>query len=96
MERTLVNKMKYAYVTFGNLKPEWFDKMDKLPAEMDRYKEHAEKHGFNMKYWGHPYGMSENIVAMFTSENDLGKWAKMNQGFTGPYTGARTVISARD
>ena len=40
---------------------------------MDRYKEHAEKHGFHMKYWGHPYGMSENIVAVFTSEKALGE-----------------------
>ena len=87
--------MKYVYITYAKLKPEWFEKMGELPAEMDRYKEHAEKHGFHMNYWGHPYGMSENIVAVFTSENDLGNWQKMNQGFTRPYTDDRTNLAAR-
>ena len=95
MEYTVVYEMKYSYVTYGNMNPEWFDKYDKLPAEMDRYKEHAEKHGFKMTYWGHPYGISEDIVVMFNSEKDLGEWQKMNQAFTGPYSGDRTILSAR-
>jgi hypothetical protein len=87
--------MKYAYICYANLNPEWFEKMDELPAEMDRYKEHAEKHGFQMKYWGHPYGISENIVSVFKSEKELGEWQKMNQAFTAPYTGSRTILAAR-
>ncbi len=69
--------MKYGYMTYANLRPEWFEKMDELPAEMDRFKEHAEKHGFHMKYWGHPYGTSENIVAVFKSEKGLGDWLRV-------------------
>ena len=91
----VVDEMKYAYVTYAKLKPEWSGRMDELLAEMDRYKEHAGKHGFDMKYWGHPYGMSEDMVAMFTSEKDLGEWQKMNSAFTRPYKDDRTVLSAR-
>ena len=87
--------MKYGYVCYASLRPEWFEKMDELPAEMDRYKEHAEKHGFHMKYWGHPYGVSETMMVMFKSENDLGAWQKMNQAFPRPYTGDRTILAAR-
>lgn len=87
--------MKYGYVTYGNMKPEWSDKYEELPAEMDRYKEHAEKHGFHMKYWGHPYGVSEDIMAVFKSEKDLGEWQKMNMAFTRPYTGDRTTLAVR-
>ena len=88
--------MKYGYVCYANLKAEWFEKMNKLPAEMDRVKEHAEKHGFHMKYWGHPYGVSETMMVVFKSEKDLGAWLKMNQSFTNPYDGARTILAARE
>jgi hypothetical protein len=88
-------KMKYGYMTYANLLSEWFEKMDDLPAEMDRFKEHAEKHGFHMKYWGHPYGTSENIVAVFKSEKGLGDWQIMNQAYTQPYDGDRTVLAVR-
>ena len=88
--------MKYGYIAYGNMKPEWLNKMDELPAEMDRFKEHAEKHGFHMKYWGHPFGVSENIVVVFKSEKDLGGLMKMNQATTLPYYGARTILAARD
>ena len=87
--------MKYAYISYANLNPEWFDKMDELPAEMDRFKEHAEKHGFKLKYWGHPYGVSENMVVVFNSEKDLGEWQKMNMAYTTPYSGDRTTLAAR-
>ena len=88
--------MKYGYVAYANLLPEWFGKMDELSAEMDRFKEHAEKHGFHMKYWGHPYGISENMMVMFKSEKDLGAWQKMNMSYTTPYTGDRTILAARE
>ncbi len=88
--------MKYGYIAYGNMLPEWFAKMDKLPAEMDRFKEHAEKHGFHMKYWGHPFGTSENIVVVFKSEKDLGGLMKMNQSTTLPYDGTRTILAARE
>jgi hypothetical protein len=88
--------MKYGYISYGLLKQEWFDKMDELSAEMDRVKAHAESHGFYMKYWGHPYGVSENIVTVFKSKHDLGAWAKMNQSITLPYGGQRTILAQRE
>ena len=61
---------------------------DEVPAR-------AEKHGFHMKYWGHPYGVSETMMVVFKSEKDLGGWQKMNQSFTNPNDGARTILAAR-
>ena len=47
----VVDEMKYAYVTYAKLKPEWSGRMDELPAEMDRYKEHA-NHTYNVDDFG--------------------------------------------
>ena len=69
--------------------------MDKLPADMAQFKEHAEKHGFHLKYWGQPYGVAENIVVVCMSGHDLGAWAKMNQTITLPYDGQRTILAQR-
>ena len=87
--------MKYGYITYAKMLPEWGEKYDKLPAEMDRYKAHAEKSGFHMKYWGHPYGVSEDIIVMFKSEKDLGAWQIMNQAYAPPFSGQRTTLAAR-
>jgi hypothetical protein len=85
--------MKYGYIVYGNRS---VDTMDKLPADMDRFKEHAETHGFHMKYWGHPYGVSESIVVVFKSENDLGAYQKMVFAYSEmPYIGDRTILAAR-
>jgi hypothetical protein len=80
--------MKYGYIVYGNLKPEWGPGAD-LKKEMARVKEDAEKNGFTMKYWGHPYGVSENIVVVFKSEKGLDEyfsWIPKNYPFTGTRT----------
>jgi hypothetical protein len=89
-------KMNYGYMVYGNMKPEWISKMSELGPEMDSLKEHAKSHGFHMKYWGHHFGVSENIIVVFKSEKDLGGLMKMNQATTLPYDGARTILAARD
>lgn len=80
--------MKYGYIVYGNLKPEYLPPAEDLKKEMERVKEEAEKHGFKMKYWGHPYGVSENIVVVYKSEKGLD--AYYNLSLNNPYTGSRT------
>jgi hypothetical protein len=55
---------------------------------MARVKEEAEKKGFKMMYWRHPYGVSENMVVLYKSEKGLD--AYFNLGITYPYSGTRT------
>ena len=83
--------MKYGYIVYGNLKPEWLPLAEDLKKEMERVKEDAEKHGFKMKYWGHPYGVSETIVVVYKSEKGLDayfNWPNKNY----PFTGSRTNL----
>jgi hypothetical protein len=82
--------MKYGYIVYGNLEPGWLTPTKDLKKEMERVKEEAEKKGFNMKYWGHPYGVSENIVVVYKSEKGLDAYS--NLGINTPYTGARTDL----
>ncbi len=81
--------MKYGYIVYGNLKPEW-GSGEELNKEMERVKADAEKKGFTMKYWGHPYGVSENIVVVYKSEKGLDAYFGM--GVNPPFTGARTNL----
>ena len=80
--------MKYGYIVYGNLNPKWLSTTEDLKKEMERVKEEAEKKGFKMKYWGHPYGVSENIVVVYKSEKGLD--AYFNLGLNNPFTGSRT------
>ena len=48
------------------------------------------KHGFNMNYWGHPCGVSENIVVVYNSEKGMD--AYYNMGLDIPFTGNRTNL----
>ena len=85
--------MKYGYIVYGNLKPEWGPGED-LKKEMERVKEDAEKHGFKMKYWGHPYGVSEDIIVVYKSEKGLDayfNWTPKNYPFTGTRTNLVTI-----
>lgn len=49
-----------------------------------------------MTYWGHPYGVSEDLLMIFNSEKALGDWQKMNMAFGDlSISGQRTTLSAR-
>jgi len=82
--------MKYGFVVYGNLKPEIRPGED-LKKKMEQVKADAEKNGFTMKYWGHPYGVSEDIVVVYKSEKGLAEyfsWTPKNY----PFTGSRTNL----
>ncbi len=81
--------MKFGYIVYRNLKPEWGSGED-LGKEMERVKEDAEKHGFKMKYWGHPYGVSEEIVVVYKSEKGLDAYFDWDKNY--PFTGSRTNL----
>lgn len=85
--------MKYGYVVYANLKSQ--ENLDELPAEMDRIKEQAKSHGFHMKYWGHPYGVSESIMVVYKSEKALGEFMKMTTDITVPFDTARTILASK-
>ena len=82
--------MKFGYIAYGKMNPELRGSPEDRKKEMDRVKTEAEKHGFEKKYWGHPYGVSENIVAVFKSEKTLDAYFGMNIGL--PFTDTRTNI----
>jgi len=83
--------MKFGYIAYGKMNPEFLQASpEERKKEMDRVKEEAEKHGFKMMYWGHPYGVSENIVVVYKSEKTLDAYTSMNIGT--PYTDTRTNL----
>jgi hypothetical protein len=61
--------MKYGYIQYGNMSKE----LSKLPPEqrnkkMEEYKAAAEKQGWKMVMWGHPFGVGEDIVVYETTK----------------------------
>ena len=82
--------MKYGFIVYGNLKPEIRPGED-LNKVMERVTADAEKNCFKMKYWGHPYGVSEDIVVVYKSEKGQDEYiscAPRND----PFTGSRTNL----
>ncbi len=64
--------MKYGYIMYGNMTPE----MMKLTSEqrnkrMEEYRAEAEKKGWRMVMWGHPFGVSEDIVVVYETPKQL-------------------------
>jgi phage-related protein len=84
--------MKFGYIAYGKMKPEWLQaSTEDRKKEMDRVKTEAEKHGFKMMYWGHPYGVSENIVVVYQSEKGLDAYFNLN--VNAPYGDTRTDLA---
>jgi hypothetical protein len=64
--------MKYGYIMYGNMTQE----MIKLTSEqrnkkMEEYRAEAEKKGWHMVMWGHPFGVSENILVVYETPKQL-------------------------
>ncbi len=84
-------KMKYAFVSYGYLAEEWLSKLGELGPEMDRVKKEAKEKGFHLKYWGHPYGVSENIMVVWVSDKGLDAYHALD--VDRPYAGNRTILA---
>ena len=70
--------MKFAYITYGK----WTTDFRALTPEgrkekFERIKEEAEKLGFKMLFWGHPFGVSESVVVVYESKKGLEDYANL-------------------
>ncbi len=64
--------MKYGYIQYGNMTPEmWKLSAEERNRKMEEAKKDAEKKGFKMLMWGHPFGVSEEIVVIYESDKPL-------------------------
>ena len=87
-------EMKYGYVTYANMNEGWLGKMgEPLAKEMARVKEDYKAKGFHMKYWGHCFGVSENIMVVLVSDNDLDSY--LRTGVDTPYGNQRTTLAIK-
>ena len=87
--------MKYGYITYAVLNEETMTNPDVLVKEMARLKEEYKAKGFHMKYWGYPFGMSENIVVVLASDNDVGKLVETYGTIAAPYSAGRTIVASK-
>ena len=78
-------EVKY-FVCFGSWRPEL---MGKVPEAMEEWKKKAEEAGLKLKFWGAPYGTSENAICVFKGTvEDYNKLAFLQA----PYTASRTIM----
>ena len=87
-------EMKYGYITYAVLN-EGLATTDALGKEMEKLKEEYKAKGFHMKYWGYPFGMSENIVVVLSSDHDLGKLVETYSTIAAPYSAGRTIVASK-
>jgi len=80
-------KFNYA-ITYGKMIPGW--SFEKIEQEMAKYKTDVEKGGIKIAFWGHPYGVSEDLVIVFEIGGDMDKYLKAVMGATSPMTDSRT------
>lgn len=78
-------KWKYA-VIYGTMNPGLTG--ETIEKEMAKYKTEVEKKGVKLVFWGHPYGVSENIVTVLDVEGHMDTY--INLGVTSPWTNDRT------
>ncbi|TFH13921.1 hypothetical protein E4H04_11150 [Candidatus Bathyarchaeota archaeon] len=80
---------RYA-ITYGKITA--FTSGDDIVARMRKYKTGVEKHGVKMVFWGHPFGVEEDIVVVLDFGGDMKKYMalSMDETLTAPYSGSRT------
>ena len=80
--------MKWRYaITYGKMKPGWTS--ESIEKDMAKFKADVEKAGLKLVFWGHPYGVSENIIAVLDVGGDMNNYLKL-AGVSSPYTDSRT------
>jgi len=85
--------MKWRYaITYGKMRPGWT--LEQIEKDMAKYKADVEKGGVKLVFWGHPYGVSENLVVVFDIGGNMDAYLKATMGATAPYTDSRTDFVA--
>ena len=80
-------EIKY-FVTFGSWRPELFGD-DGIPKAMEEWKKKVEESGLKLKFWGAPYGTSEDSICVFKGTvEDYNKLVFLQP----PYTDSRTIM----
>jgi hypothetical protein len=80
--------MQWRYsVTYGKMKPGMT--LDQFKAEMVKYKADVEKTGVKVVLWGHPFGVSENVILVLDVGGNMDNYIK-TMTLTSPYTDSRT------
>lgn len=80
--------MKWRYaITYGNMKPD--TTVEQLMKDFAKYKAEVEKTGVKMVFWGHPFGVSENIVVLYDVGGNMDNYIKV-ANLSPPFTDSRT------
>lgn len=80
-------KLRYA-ITYGKMKE--FKNFDEAKKEYAKYKEAVKKAGMKFLFWGSPFGVAEDSVAVVDFGGDMDKFTKFFTTADGPWTGSRT------
>lgn len=83
--------MKYGFIAYGNLKPEFNKKpLREIHQVMKDIENIANKHDIRIKMYGLPYGVSENFVVIYESDKGLVNYYNFGIEADLPYTNTRT------
>ena len=83
--------MRYGFIAYGNLKPEYNKKpLTEIHEVMKIVREIADKHDIEIKMYGVPYGVSENFVVIYESDKGLVNYYNFGTEANLPYTNTRT------
>lgn len=87
--------MKFGYISYVKMKPE-FQALttEERAKEFEKIGKEAEKLGLKMLFWGHPFGVSENMVCVYKSEKGLDAFFEFLTTVDLPYTDSRTNMIA--
>ena len=80
--------MKWRYaITYGSMKPG--ASMEQLEKDMDKYRADVEKTGLKLVFWGHPFGVSEDMVVVLDVGGKMDNYIKV-ASLSPPFSGSRT------
>lgn len=83
--------MKYGFIAYGNLKPEYNKKpIKKIHEVMKTVEKVAQEHDIEIKMYGVPYGVSEDFVVIYESDKGLVNYYNFGTEANLPYTNTRT------
>ena len=69
--------MKWRYaITYGNMKQDTTE--EQLVKDFAKYKADVENSGVKMVFWGHPFGVSENIVAVLDVVGNMDNYLRIS------------------